>query len=113
MFAKNRLNENESLWEMANLIPKRTGLDYIIWIQPRTNKEQHWARIKVQVDKENRVPVTISDNPEWKSTKAQIKAKDWNHIRDWIIANKTILLEYWESEGEMDIQYVLDRLKMV
>ena len=107
------LFEMEKLEEMANLTKEDTGLDYIVWIYPKTNKEGHWARIKVQVDKNNRIPMSISDNPEWKVDEVSVPSKKGNKIKKWIILNKDILLQYWNSEGEMSLKVVFSKLKKV
>jgi len=107
------LFEKERLEEMANLTKEDTGLDYIVWIYPKTNKEGHWARIKVQVDKSNRVPMSISDTPEWKAENVNVPAKRANKIKEWIRLNKKVLLDYWNSEGEMSLKIVFSKLKKV
>lgn len=101
--------EKESLWEMSNLIPKDTGLKYIVWVSTQIGKEKHGPRIKVEIDG-NRVPVTIEDNPQWKSKKITIDAKSFNQIKEWILLNKKLLLDYWNSKGTMSSKYVVNKL---
>lgn len=108
----NRYNSNK-LYEMANLPKQDTGLKYLVWIMPKTNKEKHWARIKVEVEKGIRVPVDITDDPKWRSIKYKISSYDFNMIKKWIAINKNILLEYWNSEGEMSLKDVFSKLKKV
>ena len=107
------LFEKEKLEELANLTKEDTGLDYIIWIFPKTNKEGHWARIKVQIDKNNRVPMSISDTPEWKADSVDVPANKGNKIKKWIKLNKGVLLEYWNSEGELSLKTVFSKLQRV
>ena len=113
-FFKNNNKSLEKLEEMANLTKDDTGLDYIVWIYPKTNKEGHWARIKVQLDKNNRIPMSISDKPEWQiESEVKMPAKKEKKIKDWIKLNKDLLLDYWNSEGEMSLKIVFKNLKKV
>lgn len=84
------------LMGMANFWPKDTGLPFEIWITPKSGREGHWARIKVHYA-DNMVPVTIGDEPEWKSIKIK-RPKEWNQIKKFIIKNKKLLLKYWNKE---------------
>lgn len=108
-------NKNEryisKFFEMANISTKKTGLDYIVWISPQSGKEKHSARIKVKIDN-NFVPITISDNPEVKSS-VKIDAKKLNRIKKWIIKNKKVLLKYWNGKGEITIDEILGSLKKI
>ena len=40
------------LTEMSNISRQKTGLDYIVWLFPKTGKEKHGARIKIKIDNE-------------------------------------------------------------
>lgn len=100
----------QQFFEMANLTKEDTGLPYIIWISPSSGKEKHWARIKVSY-KNELIPVSISDDP-----KIMIKGKNiskFDLIKKFIIMNKDILLDYWNSKGEMSLRLVFSKLKKV
>lgn len=62
--------EQEELFEMANFRQSETGLNRIIWVSPRSGREKHSARIKVQnttsnkVNPNNWVSVSISGRPK-------------------------------------------------
>ena len=99
------------LTEMSNISRQKTGLDYIVWLFPKTGKEKHGARIKIKIDNEY-VPITISEEPEVKSF-VKIDAKKLNKIKKWIILNKKILLKYWNGKGEVTIDEILGKLKEV
>jgi hypothetical protein len=107
-----KIYEKEKFEEMANLSKQKTGLDYIIWVFPQTGKEKHWARIKVQIDN-NRIPISISDNPKILSSNVEINAKSLNKIKVWIVLNKEVLLNYWNAKGKISIDEILDKLKKV
>ena len=99
------------LTEMANISKQKTGLDYIVWLFPKTGKEKHGARIKIRVNN-NFIPITISDDPEVKSF-ARLDAKKINKIKEWIVLNKEVLLEYWNGQGDIAIDEILEKLKEV
>ena len=101
----------DRLTEMANISKQKTGLDYIVWLFPKTGKEKHGPRIKIKIDNAY-VPITISDIPEVKAY-IKIDAKKLNKIKDWIVLNKDSLLEYWDGAGEVTIDEILGKLREV
>jgi hypothetical protein len=107
--------ENQSLFEMSNLTKEDTGLPFIIWISPKSGKEGHWARIKVEYNN-TLYPISISDDPEWKMTKQKenpFSAKQTALIKKFIQMNKDLLLEYWNSSGTMSLKVVFKKMKKV
>jgi hypothetical protein len=99
----------EYLMEMSNLSKKATGLDNIIWVMYKTGKEKHGPRIKVK--HENKfIPIKINDNPEVAiSIKKPIK--NIKNIFNWIKLNKIELIKYWNAQGEIGIDELLQKLK--
>lgn len=98
------LNENQ-LWEMANLPKKRTGAPVIIYISG--NKSSHGPRIKffdsysdsVGDNYDLLVPMTVSKNPEIPiEHKLNIKKKDLDKIKQWVIKNYDILMALYNGE---------------
>ena len=53
-----KIERYQSLFEMANISTKKTGLDFIVWISPQSGREKHSARIKVQINNDF-IPITI------------------------------------------------------
>ena len=106
----------ESLFEMANVIKSRTGLNTMIWIS--TKEPSHGPRIKVQANRSDKIIshemfiVTIEDMPEVIGDIGKLKAKDINKIKEFVILNKEVLLDYW-NEKELDIIKIIERLKKV
>ena len=97
------------LFEMSNLVPENTGLEYIVWIIPKNNREKHGPRIKVNINN-ILIPVSVNDNPQvMVNTDKQIP--DFNNLQKWIVLNKDILLQYWDSKGTMSMRTVLDGIK--
>ena len=100
--------------EMANLTKSDTGLNYRVWIQTQTGKEKHWARIKVEIHNEF-IPISISSTPEImiKDKQNIFTAKDLNDIKLWIKKNEKLLLAYWNSKGDMSLQYFFIKMKKI
>jgi hypothetical protein len=109
---KSKIKEKISLFEMANLTPGDTGLKQIVWIHSQTRKEKHYARIKLDYNKEL-IPIAVSDNPEVKGSKTAVPAKVLNPVKKWIVLNKDILLKYRDSNGKLSLKVVFENLKKV
>jgi hypothetical protein len=91
--------------EMANVRGDKTGLSMVIWIFPKTGREKHGARIKVQnsygvkvsddwfsvtIDKLN--PIVIAGKP------SNIKQSDLQKVFDFIKANYQPLIDLWNDK---------------
>ena len=98
-------------YEMANISKQKTGLDFIIWIMYKTNKEKHGPRIKIKINNDF-VPITISNDPELKAS-IKIDSKSLNKIKKFILINKDILLKYWDGMGDIGIDEILNKIKKV
>lgn len=106
-----KFGDVENLYEMSNVIKDYTGLDYVVWISTNSNSSQHGPRIKVRIDGEF-IPVSIEDDP--RITIATNKTiPNFNDLQKWIIMNKELLLQYWNSQGEIDIVTVIKNLRRV
>ena len=103
---------DEMLLEMANISQSTTGLDVIVWVQTNNTQstgKHNLPRIKFQNNTETRVqiheliPISISDNPQMllnnnDLNKIKISQAQINVIKQWIIKNKEILIDYWEEK---------------
>ena len=98
-------------FEMVNLVKDDTGLDYKIWISPQSGKEKHWARIKVEINKQL-IPVSISEDPIV-LLKKKVTIPNFDKLKKFIILNYDVLIDYWNSKGEMSLREVFKRLKKV
>lgn len=97
------------IFDMANLPPKRTGLDCQIWYSAKTPK--HKPRIKVDLGE-----YAVSINIESHKITGHVSSGDIqrvNKVIQWIDLNKEVLLDYWENaaSGSIDNGDVLQRLK--
>ena len=96
----------EPILEFADLTPKETNLKCVIWVDGARNMK-HGKRIKFQNNTSSRlnggelIPVTICDNPdvpEKLKSKIQIKQKELNRIKQWILLNKQVLIDYADGK---------------
>lgn len=105
-------NNDDYIWEFANLLRKDTNLPFILHY--RTTLETKKGKrgipnIKVyknntrDTNNENNFTVFISDNPKIISKHInnkfakEISSKDLNTIFEWIKINKRQLLNFWEN----------------
>lgn len=107
----------DSLWEMAGVSQKRTGLKVYLYISPKQGK--HGPRIKfvngyeTKMIQGNLVPMTISDSPEIPiKANLKISEQDLANLKSWVILNKDILLRLWNNEfdDETDAIQLLQKL---
>lgn len=113
----------KELFYMTNLDKRRTNLPMMIWVKTVPIDKEHDVPCVMfnntyanRVERSEMVSISISDNPEIlskPSPKLQISAKDFEKLKQWIIKNKTVLLEYWNSNGSMCISNFLSRIKKV
>lgn len=107
-----KASKDEMMYEMANLLPKRTGLKYQIWYSAAY--PGHNPRIKVDLGDNKSIYIQI-ENHEIKGDINKIKSKELNKIFNWIDLNKEALLRYWygASKGEIDTAEMSTLLKPV
>lgn len=110
-------SNKQPLYEFADLVPEDTNLVSVIWVDgPRNLK--HGKRIKFQNNTSNclnggeLIPITISDDPQIPNgvkSKLNIKEKDLFKIKQWIILNKQVLLDY--SDGKITTKQLYQQIK--
>ena len=107
---------DEMLLGMANISQNTTGLDVIIWVQTNNTQstgKHNLPRIKFQnntaakIQINELIPISISDNPKilLKNNdldKIKISQTQINGIKQWIMKNKEILIDYWEEKITTD-----------
>lgn len=107
---------DEMLLEMANISQSTTGLDVIIWVQTNNTQstgKHNLPRIKFQNNTATKIqineliPISISDDPKIllknnDLNKIKISQTQINGIKQWIIKNKEILIDYWEEKITTD-----------
>ncbi len=105
-------NKLSRIFDMANLSPKRTGLQYTVWYGPKEPK--HKPRVKVSLDNGKELSIEIDSHKVVGDTD-KISKTELNKIFKWLDLNKTILLKYWNEarDGKIDNGDVIDHLKKV
>ncbi len=107
---------DEMLLEMANISQNTTGLDVIIWVQTNNTqspgkhnlpqiKFQNNTSTKIQINE--LIPISISDNPEIllknnDLNKIKISQAQINEVKQWIVKNQEILIDYWQEKITTD-----------
>lgn len=109
---EHNISEQDMMFEMANLPPKRTGLKYQIWYS--TKIEKHKPRIKVDLGDGKALSIQIEDHKVIGAVD-KISSKDLNNILKWIDMNKELLLKYWNDahSGTIDNGDVIDNVKKI
>ncbi len=104
---------DETLFEMANLRPRTTGLPMVIWVSER-GRARHGARIKVarshgdRIDPYETLTVTLEE-PEPRVIGGALPATDYEAVRSFIAGNRETLVAYWN--GEIDTAELIARLE--
>ena len=107
---------DEMLLEIANISQSTTGLDVIIWVQTNNTQstgKHNLPRIKFQNNTPTKIqineliPISISDDPKIllknnDLNKIKISQTQINGIKQWIMKNKEILIDYWEEKITTD-----------
>ena len=107
---------DEMLLEMANISQNTTGLDVIIWVQTNNTQstgKHNLPRIKFQNNTSTKIqineliPISISDNPEIllknnDFNKIKISQAQINEVKQWIVKNQEILIDYWQEKITTD-----------
>ena len=107
---------DEMLLEMANISQNTTGLDVIIWVQTNNTQstgKHNLPRIKFQnntatkIQANELIPIYISDNPNIllknnDLNKIKISQAQINELKQWIVKNKEILIDYWKEKITTD-----------
>jgi hypothetical protein len=105
-------DENEDLFEMANLYPDSTGLPMTVWVSPRGNA-RHDIRIKVNMTHGDRMDITntavVAVRPTPRILAGQLSPADEQAVFQWITLNSEPLVSY--CEGQIDTARLIYRLK--
>ena len=109
---KNDLSEDTSMFEMANLLPCRTGLTYQVWYSAKSFGYQ--PRLKVDISIGTSIYIQI-ENHEVEGDIDKIASKEVQRIFDWIDLNREALLKYWNEApfGKIDTVEMNNLLKPI
>ena len=110
--------------EMANLVPKRTGLSVNIWSDGcgiHRNKSDNTKRIKLVYNSQYSVSITIEEHPRVLACTGGLKKKaqgspEWRAINagiDYVGRNYDIFLKHYDADtpDDFDDQDLFDALR--
>lgn len=102
MTKSTQISNEDLMFLMTNLRPKRTGLPMIIWISEDDETGQV-CNIKVQMvhgnksDAFNWVLVTVSNEPKIIG-EITLSDKDFAAVKKYILLNQEAIMKYWNHE---------------
>lgn len=94
----------ETLWEMADLSPRMTGVPYNIFISPDYGVG-HEARVKVSNNKGKIVPndmFVVRLHDLGVEGECKLKTDDLERVKWWVHRNRFVLLDYWKNRIDTD-----------
>jgi hypothetical protein len=103
-----------TLFEMAHLFARTTGLPMTVWVSPRGNAH-HDVRVKVhmihgsQMNPANTAVVGVRPSPHMVT--GRLSPDDQEAVFEWISLNTAALVAYWD--GQIDTIELGQRLKPV
>jgi len=97
--ARRQDQEQDDLYEMANLFPRTTGLPMTVWVSPR-GRARHAARIKVsltpgRMDVGHTAVVGIRPSP--RLLEGKLAPSDLELVVRWITLNEAALIDFWNE----------------
>ena len=102
-------DELDSLFEMANLFPKHTGLPFVVWISSGQGVHHD---VRVDVSQSPRaIPsqmISVALRPNVQVVQGDMTAADLALLAQWIELNRDVILRYWE--GSID---TVDAMKAI
>ena len=104
-------DDDEGMFEMANLYPRTTGLPMTVWVSPRGNA-RYDARVKVSRGAGDRMVLedaaVIGIRPLPSVIEGELGAAELAAVARWIELNREVLLDYWN--GAADTAELIGRL---
>ena len=99
--------QGQTLFEMANLRPERTGLPFVVFISQRGGA-RHDVCAKVAQNAKVRPSemATVALRPKVRVIRGTIDPPDMELLSAWISLNKDVLIDYWSG----DIEYTEDAI---
>jgi len=94
-----RDQDEDDLYEMANLFPRTTGLPMTVWVSPR-GRARHVARIRVslspgRMDIGNTAVVGIRPRP--RLIEGNLSSAELELVSQWIKLNEAALMDFWNE----------------
>ena len=96
--AQTEFPPGEVTFEMSNLSPRETGLDFVVFVSPRM--ASHAARIKVTLPPWGSKPEAVYTLSPF----GLVAGEPWlakhqeDRLRFWVDANLAVLLAFWDGD---------------
>lgn len=105
-------DNDDGLFEFANISPMHTGLPFVVWISPKMGAP-HDVRVRVsygtKVSSSDLISVAL--RPEVRVVSDDtLKEGDLDLLKQWIEVNFDLILDYWEGRND-DTLDVLTSMK--
>ncbi|MDY6924685.1 MAG: hypothetical protein SWI22_12090 [Pseudomonadota bacterium] len=99
--AEPTLEEENALFEMANLYPRDTGLPMTVWVSPK-GSARHDVRVKVCRPHGDRMVIedtaVVGVRPEPRVIEGPLATADFKRVAAWIQLNEAALVGYWDGD---------------
>ena len=101
--------QDEDLFLMANVHPKRSGLPFSVYISEK--RGQHDVRVKIAAGP-SALPfvASVAVRPKIEVVEGDLATRDFELVRQWIELNRDVIVGYWERTIE-DTQDALEALQ--
>lgn len=107
---KRLIRSNEDIFAIANLYPKRTGINNMLWVDnlgSARNIEHNVPRLKVQNVPGDKVVddafvMSISKSPEILAGECKLKSKALRDVKNYIIEHYDDLIAHWNQDIDED-----------
>lgn len=104
-----QLLDEDDLFLMANVHPKRSGLPCSVYISEKQGS--HDVRVKVaEGPKALPFVASVSVRPAIEVTDGDLSAERFDLVKQWIELNRDVIIGYWDRTIE-DTQDALEALK--
>ena len=92
------------MFRIVSVFPEDSNLPARVYIRVQSRNSKRPAMLSVSNVSNNAQPfsdkfsLSISDNPEIIIGKCKLKPDELEIVKNWIILNKNILIDYWNEE---------------
>lgn len=93
------LEQDEDLYLMANVHPKRSGLPFVVYISEKQGR--HDVRVKVaDGPKGANFVAVVGVRPEVELKEGVLSPRDFALVKAWIELNRDVIIGYWDRTIE-------------
>ena len=93
-------DDENALFEMANIYPGESGLSMTVWVGPR-GRARHDVRVKVNLTHGNQMSIgntaVVAVRPSPHLIAGHLSATDLRAVSDWIRLNEGAIVAHWDG----------------